>query len=138
MSSSNLPGFLPRDPRVEEPYRLTSQTALRIAILGAIAIALFAALFLRLWALQVICGERYLLEAQNNQVRSARVEASRGTIVDRNGNLLVSNQAATSVQLWPATIRELPPAEVAAMFRKLAPAPRTEGRRDPEGDEEAP
>ncbi len=121
MSSSNLPGFLPRDPRVEEPYRLTSQTALRIAILGAIAIALFAALFLRLWALQVISGERYLLEAQTNQVRTARVEASRGTVVDRNGELLVSNRAATSVQLWPAAIREIPMDKRLQMFRNLAP-----------------
>jgi penicillin-binding protein 2 len=108
LSSSHLPGFLPRDPRVEEPYRLTPQTAVRIAILGTIAIALFAVLFLRLWALQVISGERYLQEAQNNQVRTARVEASRGTIIDRNGLQLVTNRAATSVQLWPVALRELP------------------------------
>jgi penicillin-binding protein 2 len=119
LSSSHLPGFLPRDPRVEEPYRLTPQTAVRIAILGAIAIALFAALFLRLWALQVISGERYLQEAQNNQVRTARVEASRGTIIDRNGVQLVTNRAATSVQLWPVSLREMPDAQRVAMLGSL-------------------
>ena len=120
MSSSHLPGFLPRDPRVEEPYRLTPQTAVRIAILGTIAIALFAVLFLRLWALQVISGERYLQEAQNNQVRTARVEARRGTITDRNGLLLVSNRAATSVQLWPVALREQPAEQRVAMLDELA------------------
>ena len=29
--------FLPSDPRVEEPYRLTPQLALRIAVLGFVA-----------------------------------------------------------------------------------------------------
>ncbi len=120
MSSSHLPGFLPRDPRVEEPYRLTPQTAVRIAILGTIAIALFAALVLRLWALQVISGERYLAEAENNQVRTARVEASRGTITDRNGVQLVTNRAATSVQLWPVALRELPDEQRVAMLGSLA------------------
>jgi penicillin-binding protein 2 len=54
-------------------------------------------------------------------VRSARVEARRGTIVDRNGNVLVSNRAATAVQLWPAAIREIPMDKRLAMFQELAP-----------------
>ena len=29
--------FLPSDPRVEEPYRLTPQLALRVAVLGGVA-----------------------------------------------------------------------------------------------------
>jgi penicillin-binding protein 2 len=104
---------------VEEPYRLSRETAIRIAILGAVAIALFAALFLRLWALQVIAGERYLQEAQNNQVRTARVPATRGTISDRNGRVLVSNRAATVVELWPAALKELPVGERVRMLGRL-------------------
>ena len=49
--------FLPGDPRVSEPYRLTPQLALRVAVLGFFALALFAVLFLRLWALQVLSGD---------------------------------------------------------------------------------
>ena len=56
-------GFLPRDPRVEEPYRLTPQMAFRIGILGALALAAFALLILRLWALQVLSGDDYLRAA---------------------------------------------------------------------------
>ena len=55
--------FLPGDPRVEEPYRLTPQLALRVAILGFVALAVFAVLFLRLWALQVLSGTKYRAEA---------------------------------------------------------------------------
>ena len=96
--------FLPPDPRVDEPYRLTPQLALRIAILGAVALGVFAVLFLRLWALQVLSGDQYLRAAQNNQLRTVRVEAPRGAILDRNGAVLVGNVAGTAVQIWPADL----------------------------------
>lgn len=96
--------FLPPDPRVEEPYRLTPQLALRIAILGALALGVFAVLFLRLWALQVLSGSRYLHAAQNNQLRTLRVEAPRGAVLDRNGRVLVSNVAGTAIEIWPADL----------------------------------
>ena len=88
--------FLPGDPRVEEPYRLTPQTALRVAVLGFLALAVFAVLFLRLWALQVLSGDRYLSVANDNRVRTVRLEAPRGPIVDRNGHVLVGNVAGTA------------------------------------------
>jgi penicillin-binding protein 2 len=92
--------FLPPDPRVREPYRLTPQLALRVGLLGAIALLAFAILFFRLWSLQVLSGEEYLDAAQNNQLRLIRVEAPRGPILDRSGRVLVSNVAGTAVQLW--------------------------------------
>ena len=98
--------FLPGDPRVTEPYRFTPQLAVRVGVLGAIALAVFAVLFLRLWALQVLSGDRYLVAAEANQVRTLRVEAPRGTIVDRNGRPLVTNVPGTAVQLWPADMPE--------------------------------
>ncbi|HET9545573.1 MAG TPA: penicillin-binding protein 2 [Gaiellaceae bacterium] len=115
----NAPGFLPPDPRVEEPYRLTPQLAVRIAIIGVVAIALFGALFFRLWALQVISGAEYLADAQNNQVRTFRVQANRGPILDRDGDVLVSNRPGTRVQLWPAALDELPQAQRSEMIKEL-------------------
>ena len=117
---SSAPGFLPPDPRVEEPYRVTPQMAIRIAILGVVAIVLFASLFFRLWALQVISGERYLEEARNNQVRTFRAPANRGPILDRNGRVLVSNRAGTQVQLWPAALADLPVERRAVMLSRLS------------------
>jgi penicillin-binding protein 2 len=114
------PLFLPPTPGVEEPYRLSPRMAVRIAILGIVAIALFCILFFRLWALQVIAGDRYLDDARNNQVRTFRIQAPRGTIVDRNGDVLVSNVAGTTVRLWPATLAEMPQEARRRMVRRLA------------------
>jgi penicillin-binding protein 2 len=92
--------FLPPDPRVEEPYRLTPKLALRIGMLGMLAVAVFAVLFLRLWSLQVLNGEKLLRAAQNNQRREVPIPAPRGPILDRNGQVLVTNVPGTAVRVW--------------------------------------
>ena len=79
----------------------------------------FAVLLLRLWALQVLSGPQYRHAAQNNQLRSVRLAAPRGPIVDRNGVVVVGNTVGSSVQIWPA---DLPGtwAERLAVLRRLA------------------
>src|SRR5947208_9574436 len=99
-----LSRFLPADPRAAEPYRLTPRLAVRVAVLGMLAIVVFAVLFLRLWALQVLSGAQYLRAAQNNQLRTVRIQAQRGPILDREGRVLVSNTASTAVQIWPSDL----------------------------------
>ena len=100
--------FLPPDPKAREPYRLTPSLALRVGVLGALALVVFAVLFFRLWSLQVLSGDDYLNAAQNNQLRLVRVEAPRGPILDRDGRVIVSNVAGTAVQLW---VGDMPDAE---------------------------
>jgi penicillin-binding protein 2 len=80
---------------------VTPQLALRVAVLGGIALVMFAIIFFRLWYLQVLSGDRYLVEAKNNRVREIKVEAPRGKIVDRNGTVLVDNRTALTVQVAP-------------------------------------
>jgi penicillin-binding protein 2 len=109
--------FLPRDPRVEGPYRMTPQLALRLGILGAVVLFAFAVLFFRLWALQVLSGERYLVAAQNNQLRTIRIEAPRGPIYDYRGRKIVANKLAMAVRVWPAS---LPPNRRPRVFRRLS------------------
>jgi penicillin-binding protein 2 len=111
--------FLPPDPRVEEPYRLTPQLALRVAILGALAVAVFAVLFLRLWALQVLAGDKYAAAANDNRVRTFAIDAERGNILDRHGKPLVVNVPGTRVELWPADLPKSWP-EQRAELRKLS------------------
>jgi penicillin-binding protein 2 len=96
--------FLPPDPAVEAPYRLTPGLAVRVGILGAVALMVFAVLLFRLWSLQVLAGETYLATAQNNQLRTVRLEAPRGPIVDRHGRVIVDNVPGTAVKLWVADL----------------------------------
>jgi penicillin-binding protein 2 len=114
--------FLPPDPHVAEPYRLTPQLALRVGILGMLALAVFATLFLRLWSLQVLNGEQLLRAAQNNQRRDIRVQAPRGPILDHNGNVLVTNVPGRAVQIWSSDLpkrREVRLREIRALARVL-------------------
>jgi penicillin-binding protein 2 len=105
-------------PPPGDRIRRGNGTALRIAVVGGAAVALFAVLFFRLWSLQMIDGDSYLAEAQNNRTREEKVIAPRGDILDRNGNVLVDNR--TSLALIVDTTK-LPDdeAEANARLRKL-------------------
>jgi len=96
--------FLPPDERVVAPYRLTPQIAVRLSILGFVALAAFGLLFLRLWSLQIVSGPRYAQAAAKNRERTTNIEAPRGPILDRFGRTLVENQPAPVVQVWPTDL----------------------------------
>ena len=95
-------------PQGDRRMVVTPQLALRVAILGGIALVLFAVIFFRLWYLQVLSGDKYLAEANDNRVREVKVEAPRGKIVDRNGTVLVDNRTALVVQVQPERLPEDP------------------------------
>ena len=131
------PRVVPAERAVAE-YRLSPGVAVRIGILGIVALAVFGVLFLRLWALQVLSGTQYLRAAQNNQLRTMPVQAPRGAIVDRNGVPIVTNVAGTSIRVWPsdlprhgrytelqrlARLVQIPFAQIAADLRKHAGDP---------------
>lgn len=80
----------------------------RVAILGGLALVALAAIFFRLWYLQVLSGERYLAEAQSNQVRQVSIQAPRGEILDRNGKVLVGNRTALALQVRPDQLPRSP------------------------------
>jgi len=81
--------------------QMNNRLALRIAIFGGVALALFGVLFFRLWFLQVLNGEKYLAEANNNRTREYRVSAPRGEILDRSGKALVTNRTSLALQVNP-------------------------------------
>lgn len=109
--------FLPPDPAVSAPYRLTPGLAVRVGVIGAIALIVFAVLLVRLWSLQVLSGDEYLAAAQSNQLRTIRLEAPRGPIVDRNGKVIVDNVPGTAVKLW---VGDLPKTGRYAVIQRLA------------------
>jgi penicillin-binding protein 2 len=86
-------------------------------VIGVIALAVFAVLLVRLWSLQVLSGEKYLDAAQSNQLRTIRLEAPRGPIVDRNGKVIVDNVPGTAVKLW---VGDLPKKGRYDVIRRLA------------------
>jgi penicillin-binding protein 2 len=95
------------DPSEAESFRLAPRLNLRVGILGTLVGIIFAALFLRLWALQVLSGTKYVGQAQAQSFLTVRVQAPRGTILDRNGMPLVTNAAVTVVQLWPSDLPKI-------------------------------
>jgi penicillin-binding protein 2 len=109
--------FLPRDPRIDAPYRLTPQLMFRIGILGFLVLAAFGVLFVRLWSLQVLSGNEFLVAAQQNQFQLESKEALRGPVKDRHGRVLVDNASATAIKITPAY---LPKRGQYAELRRLA------------------
>jgi penicillin-binding protein 2 len=88
--------------------QMSNRLALRIAVFGGVALALFAVLFFRLWFLQVLNGSKYLAEAKNNRTREFRVSAPRGEILDRNGRIIVANRTSLALQVNPNKLPEDP------------------------------
>ena len=111
---STLEPVRPSEPRVP----VSPQLALRVAILGGVAMALFAIIFFRLWYLQVLSGEQYVQQANANRARDLPIAAPRGEILDREGQPIVASRVTNAVQVVPSA---LPPrgAPRAAVYRRL-------------------
>src|SRR3954452_23631240 len=76
---------------------MTSDTPkLRLAIVGIVSLSLFAALFTRLYFLQVLAAPEYKLAAKANQVRIVSDAAPRGRILDPNGKAPAHNGASNA------------------------------------------
>ena len=97
---------------------LTPRTAVRIAVLGGIALTLLGLLLVRLWFLQVISGEQYAAAAEGNRLRTVVTEAPRGKVLDRTGEVLVTNRTGVDVVARP---RDLTGARRERVLRRLAP-----------------
>jgi penicillin-binding protein 2 len=124
---------LPEDKRLqfvpqEDRPPLTPQLALRVAIIGSVALALFAVIFFRLWFLEVLSGNQYLAQASVNYVRNVELAAPRGQILDRNGTILASTRRAYAVEILPPNLPVAlssqplgqPPAADVAVYNRLA------------------
>ena len=74
----------------------------------------FLGLLLRLWYLQILEGHSFRVQALNNHLRLRPVEAPRGAILDRNGEVLVENRPAFDLYVTPGDVSN--PAEVAAVL----------------------
>lgn len=98
---------------------MTPQLALRVAIAGSVALALFAIIFFRLWFLQVLTGNQYVKAATVNRVRDVSIAAPRGEILDSSGNVLVSSTRALEVQISAPDLPHSPRGQ-RIVYRRLA------------------
>src|SRR5688500_8808995 len=114
-------------PQIEDRRPpITPQLAVRVAVLGGFAFVLFAIIFFRLWFLQVLTGDDYVVQARENRIRKVKIEAPRGNIVDRDGRTLVKTRAAPVVQILPNSV---PEAELDAAETYRKQLAESEGRR---------
>lgn len=72
-----------------------------LRLLEAITVVLLSLLVTRLWALQVLASGHYQALAREDSIRQVVLPATRGLILDRNGKVVVGNQASWSVLLDP-------------------------------------
>ncbi len=82
---------------------MINQYSQRKYIIGGLILLTGLILILRLFYLQVI-NSTYKLSAENNSKREVIQYPARGLMYDRNGVLLVSNQAAYDVMLTPGQL----------------------------------
>jgi penicillin-binding protein 2 len=97
---------------------ITPQLAWRVAVIGGFALVMFALIFFRLWYLQVLSGDKYLAEANDNRIREIKVQAPRGVILDRDGRVLVANRPSLAVKVRPDEIPAPGPARQ-QLYRRL-------------------
>jgi penicillin-binding protein 2 len=77
---------------------------LRVYLIQYLVLAVFIALGIRFYVLQVARHDDYQARAENNRIREIPIPAPRGQILDRNGNLLVDNTPAFNVVVNPEDI----------------------------------
>ncbi|HEX5068312.1 MAG TPA: penicillin-binding protein 2 [Myxococcota bacterium] len=82
-----------------------STIADRIPLLAALIVLVFGAFLLRLFQLQFIQTDDLRRRSERNYVRTVRLEAPRGDILDREGRVLATTRPAFAVQVIPNDLR---------------------------------
>ena len=87
---------------VREMMEMKHRTVLLSFVVGAI----FFLLLMRLWHLQILNAENYRSMSEDNRLRFVPIAASRGAIMDRNSEVLVSNQPSFSLAVIPQEVKD--------------------------------
>ena len=90
----------------------------RLSVLQSVAVGLVALLGIQFWNLQVVRGRYFKALAENNRSREVALAAPRGTLLDREGRVLVENRPSFNVLLTPEHAEDLD-AEVSRLARAL-------------------
>jgi penicillin-binding protein 2 len=77
----------------------------KIAVLQYLLVAVFVLLIARFWQLQVMNPDVYTARAERNRIRALPILAPRGKILDRDGRVIVDNQASYTLFLSRENLR---------------------------------
>jgi penicillin-binding protein 2 len=79
------------------PVRAGDNARLRMGVLGMVILSCFAALYARLWYLQVVANPESTRAVIINQVRVVPEQAPRGRLLDRQGRVVVDNRVSQAI-----------------------------------------
>jgi len=79
----------------------------RIEIARIAVGAVFALLAIAYWYVQIVLGDHYFGLSENNRIRSVKLTAPRGYVLDRDGSVLVENEPAYSLLLYRREAKDL-------------------------------
>ncbi len=106
-----------RPPVRSGPYRLVSSG--RLTGLVLVALLCFIVLVAKLANLQAMSPDRYRQQARDQRVSAELLPATRGAIVDRNGEPLVSTVTRKTIYTDPATVPRGRAGEIAGALSPL-------------------
>lgn len=109
-----------KDPRRQPPV---AGSHAWFAFLRAMVILMFGVLIIQLINLQIIQGDEFKHRAEINALREVDVSAARGLIYDRNGTLLVQNDAEFAVAITPGDLPETGETRVYRMVSEIVGVP---------------
>jgi len=97
----------------------------RINIIFILIAAVFSYYVLRLFSLQILQGNVFLEQAEENRRTNISVQTERGIIYDRNGVVLARNKASYNVTIVPANLPGDPteepiPGAIEEIYRELS------------------
>jgi len=97
----------------------------RFRYLYGVLIVMASILFLRLWYLQILKGEEFKRDAEENRLKKIKIEAPRGMVFDRDRRILLDNHPTFNVTITPQYFRAAPPGQREAIIEKLSRILRT-------------
>jgi penicillin-binding protein 2 len=90
---------------------------IKVIVFRAFVVFAFAFLAFQTWQLQIVQGGEYVEKAERNRYRLQSIDAPRGVIYDREGQLLAGNVPSFAVSIVPA---DLPEEDEEFVFQQLS------------------
>jgi len=84
--------------------KLNKIEAWRIKVIYVLIALVFGYYVLRLFNLQIISGETFLAQADDNRTNEINIQSELGVIYDRNGIIFARNVASYNVAITPANL----------------------------------